>query len=144
MKKLCIFLLGFIPLGLGLLMDKLMWAFPDALPHYMLTAIGVLVFWVFLSFFVGRLNESPRATFLLINAPAAIVLVLHLFQLIVLGQYWNNWFGNTLQFFYMPLLNLGGKFTFLGGGMLTAYCASFLLLCAASYCGIIYRKKYYH
>ena len=136
---LCI-ALGFLPFVFGGIMNWWMMTNPDTLPPYLLIALGMLILWAVISFFMmGRMQHEKKVV-LSLNGIAFVVLILLGVQEMVLQAYWMNPVGTWTQFFYLPLLRLGFTFTSWTPSMFFAYAASFLLMLLASVLGCRLKK----
>ena len=133
-------LLGCIPFALGGLMNWYMMANPDALPPFFLIAIGMLILWAVIAFFMMGRMQNEKKVILSLNAAALLVLILLGVQEIVLQAYWMNPAGVWTQNFYLPMLRLGFTFTSWTPSMFFAYTASFLLMLLASVLGCRLKK----
>lgn len=137
---LCI-ALGFLPFVFGGIMNWWMMTNPDTLPPYLLIALGMLILWAVISFFMmGRMQHEKKVV-LSLNGIAFVVLILLGVQEMVLQAYWMNPLGAWTQYFYLPLLRLGFTFTSWTPSMFFAYIASFLLMLGASILGCNLKKN---
>ncbi|WP_313524144.1 hypothetical protein [Anaerotignum sp.] len=144
MKKLWLILFGFIPLGIGLIMNWLITTFPNTGPPYRLISIAFLLFWAWLGFITSRFKEPLKVCICLINLPTFLALALNLYQEIVLGHYFSSILGKCTQFFYLPILSISFTLTPWSTRLWTAYIAGFLLMCLVFFGGCAvknHRKK---
>ena len=105
MKQLLRILLGFVPLGIGILLNAYMMAHMDTLPPLALIALGTLLLWGLLGYLTAD-GKKPRSQVLSLNAANFLALALVLVQELLLGRYWTNAVGLASQFFFLPLINL--------------------------------------
>lgn len=131
---------GFLPFVFGGLMNWYMMTNPNALPPFFLIAMGMLILWAVVSFFMMGRIQNEKKVVLSLNGVAFIVLILLGVQEMVLQAYWMNPVGTWTQFFYLPLLRLGFTFTSWTPSMFFAYAASFLLMLLASVLGCRLKK----
>ena len=68
-------LLGCIPFAVGGLMNWYMMANPDALPPFFLIAIGMLILWTVIAFFMMGRMQNEKKVILSLNAAALLVLL---------------------------------------------------------------------
>ena len=131
---------GFLPFVFGGLMNWYMMTNPNELPPFFLIAMGMLILWAVVSFFMMGRIQNEKKVVLSLNGVAFIVLILLGVQEMVLQAYWMNPVGTWTQFFYLPLLRLGFTFTSWTPSMFFAYAASFLLMLLASVLGCRLKK----
>lgn len=128
MKKIILFLLGFIPFGLSYLMNRWMMANQDSVLPFKLIGILFIAFWIFIGIITNKFAETPLKSTMLANAPALLVLILLMYQEIIQGYHWTNFIGTSTQFYFLPLLNISALFTrrmpFVG----VTYIVAFLLM----------------
>lgn len=135
MKKALIFILGWTPLLAGTVMNEMIMADLGILPPFLAVAVGTLLVWALFGALTVVLKEK-RSSLLLLDLPAAIVLLLVLYQELAMQQYWGNAVGMGTQLFYLPVLGVGFRLTAgITHTMSPVYVLSFLLLCAASLLG---------
>ena len=127
-------LVGFIPLGVGLIMNGII--LQDTMLPLTIIGIAFLMFWIFIGYKTHELEETPLLSSISIHLPAAFALIFVLFQEIVLGQYMNNIFGLLSQLFFLPLIRISSFFTFWTMGIWPIYIVSFLLMIWTYYLGI--------
>lgn len=139
-KKLSLFLLGFIPLGLGSIISWLIMQFPHFVLPFRLIGVGFLIFWAFLGFVTYSFKEAALTSVSAVNLVAFFALILNLYQEIILGRYWGNLLGLCTQFFYLPTLNISFLLTFWSSRIWGAYIAGFFLMCSAYSIGFQIRK----
>lgn len=142
MRKMLLLLLGFMPFLFGRLLNwAMMTVFIDiTLPYFFIGVITMAIWFLFSYFFCNATNTHTQAVVLL-NLPAAFVLILVGIQELVLHSYWMNPVGMWTQMFYLPLLNIGFRLTRGLESMFSAQCACFILMIAVSYFGCYVRKK---
>lgn len=133
--------LGFIPFALGGIMNWRMLTNPDALPPFFLIALGMLILWAVIAYFMMRNLQSEKKVVLSLNGVAFIVLFLLGIQEFILHAYWMNFVGAWTQYFYLPVLRLGFTFTNWTPSMFFAYAAAFLLMLGASVVGCKFKRK---
>ena len=105
MKQLLRILLGFVPLGIGILLNAYMMAHMDTLPPLALIALGTLLLWGLLGYLTAD-GKKPRSQVLSLNAANFLALALVLVQVLLFGGYFQNAVGLASQFFFMPLFSL--------------------------------------
>lgn len=128
MKKVILFCLGLIPLGLGFLMNSWIMANPYSFPPGKISGFLFLTLWTILGFISGRFTETAKKSSNIVHCPALIMLALLLFQEIILRRYWPNIIGIASQFFYLPLLSLSYSFINWQPFTWPAFIVSFLLI----------------
>jgi len=142
MKKLMLFFIGFIPLPLGYIMNFLMMTvyFDKVLPY---GSIGIvfLIAWFGMGLATYHFTDSDKEAVVIVHLFGFIDLLLILFQEVILKHYLSNQIGISSQFFYLPLVNLAGKFTFFSSRVYWIYMVAFALMCIAFYLGRFVRKK---
>ena len=138
--KLLAILLGFIPYGLGRLMDWSMMEYSDTLPPLKLIAFAVLLLWGILAYLL-RFRLTTKDTILFLNVIPALNLLLIAIQELILKAYWPNMLGIMTQLYYLPLLNLSYGLTFWAHTVFPAYCAAFLLMGIVSFLGCEIHKQ---
>lgn len=129
-RKFLILLLGCTPFLIGRIQDWLMMNLLGV--PLMLISVLMLLFWGYLSHVSLRMSNYDWKALLLLNAPAAIDLLLVLIQEWGFGAYWMNRIGGYSQLFYLPHLSLGFRLTPWAHSVPSAYIAAFLLMTAAS------------
>ncbi len=142
MKKLMLFFIGFIPLPLGYIMNYIIMAvyYDKVLPY---GAIGIifLIAWFGLGLITYHLADSDKEAIVIVHLVAFVDLLLILFQEVVLKHYWYNQIGIATQFFYLPLVNIAGKFAFFFHRIYWIYVVAFAFMCIAFYLGRLVIKK---
>ena len=137
MKKIILFLIGLIPFVLGFLMNSWLMQNPNSILPSKLIGIIFLVFWVLVGFITCKFNKTPYQSAVIIQSPALLVLLLIMYQDMILGQFWSNFFGLATQFYYLPLINISSYIV--GGGlyvqMWTASVVAFVLMYGSYYLG---------
>lgn len=143
MKRIILFLTGFFPLLLGYLQNHLMMTvfFNNSMP-YLLISSALLVIWFFASGISVKFFSSKKEVVILLNSAAFLALLLILFQEIVLGRYWMNHIGIASQLFYLPLLNLAYRFSFMFSRVFYADIIAFVLLLISSYLGRVTGERW--
>lgn len=138
-RSLLFFLLGFLPLPAGFVLDRLLMA--GHMPPLAVVAFLLLCLWALLAGWLSRPDAKAAATLIPLNFAAFVTLVLLLFQILVRRAMFPGLVGVLSQLFYLPLLNLGGTLTFFSPSFAPAYAACFLLLLAASLLGWARRRR---
>ena len=110
MKQLLRILLGFVPLGIGILQNAYMTAHMDTLPPLKLIALGTLLIWGLFCYLTADSNSKARSQVLALNAANFLALVLVLVQELLVGHYWINAVGMASQLFFLPLIHLAAFF----------------------------------
>jgi hypothetical protein len=111
-KRAALVSIGFLPLPIGFLINHLMmtiWFYTFPGGTLFSINIAILVLWFICGWFYAKFFYSKREPLLLLNSAAILAIVLILFQMLVIGRFWPNWFGITPQFFYLPLMNLASR-----------------------------------
>ena len=140
MKKLLLVLFGFIPLGIGWLINGLTMAFPNTVLPLGLISVAFLVLWAWLGFISCKFEKVIHISICLIHLPIFLALALNLYQEIVLGQYFSNIVGVCTQFFYLPVLNMAYMLTAWSTRLWVAYIAGFVLMCLVYFGGCVLKK----
>lgn len=139
--RFLLLLCGGLPLALGLLENRFMTVHPDILLPYKLLGILFLLLWGLIAFLGGKRTSNSKSCVAALNLlPLAVLLLLGL-QELVLKAYWPNVIGLWTQLFYLPLIPIGFVLTRWSHVVFSAYCASFLLLLAASAAGCKLRQR---
>ena len=138
-RSLLLFLLGFLPLPAGLVLDRLLMA--GHMPPLAVVAFLLLCLWALLSGCLSRPDTPALATLIPLNFAAFVTLVLLLIQILGRRAMFSGPVGTLSQLFYLPLLNLGGLLTVFSSSFAAAYTACFLLLLAASLLGWAKRRR---
>lgn len=126
---------GAIPFVLGGIQNKLMMVLSyEVLPFYLLAALFWL-FWGVLAFFFYQKVKNTKTIVVLLNAVAAVDLLLLGIQEFIVQAYWMNVVGSWSQLFYLPLIKVGFTLANWSHTMFTAYVVSFILMVAASILG---------
>ena len=141
MKKLILFLLGFIPLVLGFLMNSWMMKNQSSILPFNLIGIFSLAIWTFIGYKTYEVGKPLLESAIIVNLPAFLALLLNLVQEIILGRYWFNVFGVATQFFYLPLISLSSTFTFWSPYLWTVYIVGFILMFVSYYMGGYFRRR---
>ncbi|HHX28283.1 MAG: hypothetical protein ACOX5Q_10375 [Bacillota bacterium] len=131
MKKWLLFLVGFIPLALGYVMNHAMMAFPSVALPYGTIGIVFLIAWFGLGMATRRLLDSDRKALAIVHVAGFVALLLLLYQEAIQGYYWANQVGTATQFFYLPVLNVAGKFTAFSPRLYWTYILGFALMTVA-------------
>ena len=144
MKKLVLFLIGFIPFVLGFLMNSWLMQNQNSVLPFKLIGILFLIFWVLVGFITCKFGKTPLKSAVIINLPAFLTLLIIIYQDIVLEQYWSNIVGSATQFYYLPLINISSSlemFLPLPTLHIWSVCLiAFLLMCASYYIGCYLKK----
>lgn len=106
MKQLLRVVLGFVPLGIGVLQNAYMTAHMDTLPPLKLIALGTLLVWGLLAYLTADGKSKVRSQVLMFNAANFLALALVLVQELLVGHYWINAVGMASQLFFLPLIHL--------------------------------------
>ena len=142
MKKIILFFIGFIPLLLGYIMNYLMMTvYYDKLLPYGAIGIIFLIAWFGLGLITYHFANSNIEAMVIAHLFGFIDLILIIFQEVILKHYWSNQIGIITQFFYLPLINIAGRFVFLSTRVYWIYVVAFVLMCIAFYLGRLVRKK---
>lgn len=138
--KILLVVLGFLPMAGG-------WLFNWYIMHdgstrfFSLISLGFFFLWGLLAFAVRPLAKSAKEAALLLNAVAAVDLLLMMIQELILGSYWFNWVGRWTQFFFLLPLPIGSTLDFWGHRTVSAALMSFVLMVLASWLGANLRPK---
>ena len=135
-EKLLVLLMGCSPFLIGRLQDFVM--MNTFIPLTFISCLMLLLWGGFGMLSLSLMNDRKTAL-LLLNTPAAVVLLLILVQEWVVGAYWFNFVGTYTQMFYLPLISLGFRLTFWADTVVPAYIAAFILLILTSV--FVYMKK---
>ncbi len=141
LKKLYLFLLGFIPLGLGCIINWLITQFPNSALPFGFIAIGFLLFWGFIGFQTYIFKESALISICIVNLVGLSALIFNLYQEIILGHYLGNLLSICAQLFYLPILNISYTLTFWSGRVWSAYIVGFFLMCLVYFIGFKAKKQ---
>lgn len=148
MKKVTLFLLGFIPLALGFIMNSWMMKNQNSILPFKLIGVIFLLFWIFLGLKTSEFEETPVKSAIIGNSPAILMLLLIMFQEIILGRFLLNMVGIVSQFYFLPLINLSssivGVFLFLTPFPIEMWSSSliaFLLMFGSYYFGGYLKRK---
>ena len=104
MKKALPFAIGFLPLFLGFIFERMIMAFPNILFPYWLINCVCLGLWGYVGYKLTCRYDNKHV-WLLAHAPAAVALVLIIVQETVVGRYWAV-VGVITQWFFTPFLRL--------------------------------------
>ena len=144
-KKLTLFILGFIPLVLGFMMNSWILENQESVLPFKLIGFVFLAFWVIVGFIGFKFERTLLKSVVIAHLPALLALLLIMYQ-IISGQLWSNVFL-AAQFYYLPLMNISaavdGIFSFLlswDNGLGLASITAFLLMFAAYYVGYSLNK----
>jgi len=132
MNKLILLLIGIVPLLLGYLINYLM--FIGMMPLYIIY-IAAWIIWFIAGMYSIKLIDKRIVSILILNIPAALFLLLVLYQEVVIGQYWLNIIGLLPQLFYSPFIYVGFRITPMFHQVFYAYIASFLCMLLVSFIG---------
>lgn len=139
--KILLFALGFLPFALGGFMNRAMTAYETvSLPMIGIMGFVFLFFWGAVAFLAKPHFKDGREVVVVLNAAAAIDLILVGFQELILHADWFHFVGRWSQLFYLPLLRIGFTLTSWSSSVFPAYCASFALMVIASALGCRLRK----
>lgn len=136
MKKYIAFAIGFTPFLFGALFDWILVnVFEESLPPLFIIGILALAVWFAFAYILCKRIECNTQTIVLLNLPAALVLILLGVQQFT--SMWPNFIGLQTQRFFLPLLNVGAT---LGrwlpySTLFSSACISFVLMAVVSYFG---------
>jgi len=141
MRRWIFMAMGGLPIPLGFYLNHQAateWRY--VIPTGMLTrvGVGVLVLWFALGWASDKFVGSKLEALLYVNALAAVMLVLVLFQQVVIGQFWAGPVGLMPQWFYLPMMFLAAHTlaVFGVGGMAVVTAVSFGLMVMVSALGV--------
>lgn len=144
-KKMILFLIGFIPLILGFLMNSWLMENQDSVLPFKLIGLLFLAFWVTVGFMSYKFEITLLKSSVVAHLPALLMLLFIMYQEIILGQYWSNLFGTATQFYYLPLINVSsslvGVFWSSSKGLWLACLIAFLFMLASYYLGNYFKKR---
>ena len=135
-EKLLVLLMGCSPFLIGRLQDFVM--MNTFIPLTFISCLMLFLWGGFGMLSLSLMNER-KTSLLLLNTPAAVVLLLILVQEWIVGAYWFNFVGTYTQMFYLPFISLGFRLTFWADTVVPAYIAAFILLILTSV--FVYMKK---
>lgn len=135
-EKLLVLLMGCSPFLIGRLQDFVM--MNTFIPLTFISCL-MLLLWGGFGVLALRFMNERKTSLLLLNTPAAVVLLLILVQEWVVGAYWFNFVGTYTQMFYLPFISLGFRLVFWADTVVPAYIAAFILLILTSV--FVYMKK---
>lgn len=138
---ICVFIIGALPFILGGLQNRFMLKYIDFTLPYTLIAVLFLLLWGAVAFFIKKFHRSTAKTLFFLNFIAAADLILIAAQELIFHCYWMNFLGKWSQFFFLPVLNMGVRFTPWSHSIFTAYAVSFILMLAASLVGCRLRGR---
>lgn len=143
MRKVIIFLLGFLPLLVGIVISWLAsaGAVTGVLPYWIIN-VALLAVWFLIGFYILRGIPRGRAL-LLLHAGTITALTLIIIQEMIVGKYWNGWMGLAANYFYMPMTSVASwiQSRIFGGSKVVGTCLlASLLLLFFSWLGIKVRK----
>lgn len=141
MKKIILFSLGFIPLGLGVLMNSWIMENQDSILPFKIIGILFIALWIFIGFTTNKFAETSLKSSMIVNSSAFLVLLLLLYQEIIQGYYWPSIIGIATQFYFLPLINLSFSLTMWMHFVWPAYIVSFLLMFSSYYLGSHLKSK---
>lgn len=142
MKRFVLLLWGLLLFPLGWLVN---WLVMNVSSRWLgWYGVITLAVWFFLAYRFSRFNRNTVEAVLMLNLPAAIVLILLAVQHLIFHAYWMNPVGIWTQMFYLPVLFWGTQLSVWTPSMLLAYCVCFVLLVAAALLGCITYKRRGH
>lgn len=142
MKKLMLLFIGLIPLPLGYIMNYLMMkVYYDRVLPYGAIGIIFLIAWFGLGLTTCHFTDSDKEAVVIVHMLAFVDLLLVIFQEVILKHYWFNQIGIATQLFYLPLVNIAGKFVFFSNRVYWIYVAAFAFMCIVFYLGRLARKN---
>lgn len=136
-----VLIIGALPFILGGLQNWFMLRYMDFPLPYALIAVLFLLLWGVVAFFIKKFHRSTAKTLFFLNFIAAADMILVAIQELFIHSYWMGPLGKWSQLFYLPLLNLGVRFTTWSHNVFAAYAVSFLLMLAASFVGCRLRDR---
>ncbi len=111
----------------------------DSVLPFKLIGLIFLAFWVTVGFLSYKFVKALLKSSVIAHLPALLMLLFIMYQEIILGQYWSNWFGIATQFYYLPLINLSssvvGIFSSSIKGIWLVSLIAFLFMFASYYLG---------
>lgn len=137
MKKIILVVIGLLPFPVGYFMNYLIMSdtfFNKALPYGTIGLVFLLC-WFLLGKVLSPLADTIKKASILAHSVALLVLILNLFQVIILKQYWANHVGVATQFYFLPLLNISFTLTPMFHSLSVVYIVSFSLMCVSFYLG---------
>ena len=105
-----------------------------------------LILWGSVGFISYKFEKAFMKSAIVAHLPALLTFLLIMYQTIILGAYWPNFFGTVTQFYYLPLLNLSHSLTNFfwpaNIGVTLVILIALLFMFAAFYVGDYLRKKF--
>ncbi|MBR0385634.1 MAG: hypothetical protein IJI05_03710 [Erysipelotrichaceae bacterium] len=135
-----IILLGLIPLGAALLLQKM--AAAASIPPVMLAA-GFLLLWAVITLVIKMFSNSTRKALLINFLPAMDAILIAVTELVMKGH-WPYVITYYSQLFFQPVIALGKMISGWSDSPIVPYAMCFVLLLAASIVGVLFwreRKK---
>ena len=140
MKRFVLLLWGLLLFPLGWLVN---WLVMNVSSRWLgWYGVITLAVWFFLAYRFSRFNRNTVEAVLMLNLPAAIVLILLAVQHLIFHAYWMNHIGLWSQLFYLPVINLGVNLTSWSHTLFPAYAAGFILMICCSFVGCNLREKF--
>lgn len=141
MKRILLLFMGLLPFFLALSMNALLLRTMNLVLPYPWLGGAWLLLWGLLGCFTAGCAGSVKEASFLAHMIPLVVLLLLLYQELILGQYWFNFWGLATQLYYLPLLNIAFTLTAWAHRVWPAYIASFALMYVAFYLGGCIRKR---
>lgn len=138
MKKVInvlVIIAGAFPLMVGSILNKIMLEKLESVLPLLLIGLLFLNVWLMTAFLFQNRMKNTKRVVVLLNAIAAIDLLLLAIQELVIHAYWGNMIGVWSQLFYLPIVKFGFMVTSWSHTMFSAYAASFILMLAVSLLG---------
>lgn len=140
-KNILLFLTGFIPLGIGFLMNSFINTFEAYALPYGLIGIVFIVMWGSLGFVSSKFQKNIKISFAITHLPIFLALILNLYQDIILEYYMIGIIGRVSQYFYLPILNIAYRLTYWSYNDGVAFITGFIIMCLAYFVGYNIDKK---
>lgn len=134
-KNVLTIITGAIPFVVGSILNRALIEQSDSVLPLLRIGLLFLSFWGIVAFvFQNRMKNAKRVVVLL-NAIAAIDLLLLGIQELVIHAYWGNVIGGWSQLFYLPVIKIGFLLTNWSHTVFSAYVVSFVLMIVVSVLG---------
>lgn len=141
---LILLVLGFLPLGVGLLFERFILSYPpDQVPPYFILGLLFLLLWGAVAFFAAGWERQRLRVVGLLNAPALLFLLLNGVQILLLKTFWPNVLGLWSQDFFLPVLPVAGRIARFLPTAFSPFAAAFLLMAGASLAGAEARSRFF-
>lgn len=135
------FVFGALPFLIGGVQNWYMLTYMDSVLPYGLISLAMLLLWGCIAFFLHNRNQKTAEIVISLNLIPALDLLLVGVQELIYHAYWANRVGLWSQLFYLPMINLGVKFTIGSHSMFPAYAACFVLMAAVSFVGCKLKQR---